>query len=184
MPAHHLPMALPCVSGTRGWIPRWDVSRGTSPSCPPLTSWSLPSRRSAGHVPGAAGPSMVRGDHGDTSEGSRAPSLPHRGTSRSAGVGHADGAQAEVAGAGGVLGAATRVPGLRSTERRIVGTPSSFAPHGSWAVVAPPLLPCAAPRNGLLVACVQLSTRARCLLRTRVTLVPVPPLLWGLITRY
>ena len=45
---------------------------------------------------------MVRSDHGDTSEGGRTPSLPHRGTSRSEGLGCADGAQTEMA---------TRVPG-------------------------------------------------------------------------
>ena len=49
--------------------------------------------------------------------------------------------------------------GLRSTDRRIVGTPSPLATHGTRAVAAPPPSLCAASRKGPLVPCAVLSTR-------------------------
>ena len=51
VPAHRLPMATPCVYRTEGWIPRWAIPQGASPSCLPVLSSSVPSRRSAGHMP-------------------------------------------------------------------------------------------------------------------------------------
>ena len=105
MPAHRFPNAAPCVSWTRGWIPHRAVSPGAPPSCLSPSSWSLPTRRSAGHVPG------------------------HQGL------------------------------GLRSTDCRIVGTPSASATHGTRAVVALPPSLCAASRNGPLVPCAQLFAR-------------------------
>ena len=82
-------------SGARATVPRRARPVGTSVRA----------------TPGATGPGMGGGDHGDTSESGGATSLPHRGTSRSVGVGRVDGAQAEMAGAGGVPRAATSVPG-------------------------------------------------------------------------